>query len=229
MADIVSTSLEMCVKSAKSAVEREKVAIATLTEGLVISGMAMNLAGVSRPASGMEHYISHMIDMRALEFGRPAELHGIQCGIATLTTLKAYEKLSRVTPSREAALSYVRGFDIEAWDEHLRDSLGRAANAIIEGERRERKYDRVRHAERLNVIIERWDDIREIISTLPESHEIEEFMRELGHPTSYSNIGITLDEYKNAFVMAKDVRDKYVLGRLLWDLGLIDEFTAEIE
>ena len=229
VADIVSTSLEMCVKSAKSAVERDKAAIATLTEGLVISGMAMNLAGVSRPASGMEHYVSHMIDMRALEFGRPSELHGIQCGIATLTTLKAYDKLSRVTPSREAALSYVRDFEAEAWNDHLKASLGRAADAIIEGERREGKYDVSRHGDRLCMILERWNDIIDVIRTLPSAYEVEAFMRDIGHPTSYSDIGITQDEYRDAFVMAKDVRDKYVLGRLLWDLGIIDEVAAQIE
>ena len=229
VANIVTASLDMCIKNAKSAVNRDKKAIATLTEGLVISGMAMNLAGVSRPASGMEHYVSHMIDMRALEFGRPAELHGIQCGIATLTTLMAYEKLSQIIPSREAALSYVRDFDAETWNEHLRDSLGRAADAIIEGERREGKYDVSRHKDRLCVILERWNDILDVIRTLPTSNDVCAFMRDIGHPTSYSDIGITPHEYRDAFVMAKDVRDKYVLGRLLWDLGIIDEFAAQIE
>ena len=229
VASIVSASLDMCVKSAKSAVARDKAAIAALTEGLVISGMAMNLAGVSRPASGMEHYISHMIDMRALEFGRPAELHGIQCGIATLTTLRAYERLASVAPNNEEAAEYVAKFDPEAWNEHLRHSLGRAADQIIDGERRERKYDPARHADRLRVIIERWNDVLEIIRTLPSSREIETFMREIGHPTGWRDIGITPDEYADAFVMAKDVRDKYVLGRLLWDLGVIDEFASRIE
>jgi len=229
VASIVSASLDMCVKNARAAVARDKEAIATLTEGLVISGMAMNFAGVSRPASGMEHYISHMIDMRALEFGRPAELHGIQCGIGTLTTLRVYEKLEVVIPNREAALKYVERFDAGAWNIHMGSSLGRAADAIIEGEQRERKYDSARHAERISIIIEHWGDVLDVIRTLPSSYEIESFMRDIGHPTSYCDIGITLDEYRDAFVMAKDVRDKYVLGRLLWDLGVIDSFTAEIE
>ena len=28
-------------------------------------------------------------------------------------------------------------------------------------------------------------------------------------------------QWSEAFLMAKDIRDKYVLGRLLWDLGLL--------
>ena len=27
----------------------------------------------------------------------------------------------------------------------------------------------------------------------------------------------------------KDIRDKYVLSRLVWDLGIIDEFSQEVK
>lgn len=47
---------------------------------MVIAGMAVKYAGLSRPASGMEHYFSHIWDMRALAFDDArADLHGIQC------------------------------------------------------------------------------------------------------------------------------------------------------
>lgn len=49
----------------------------------------------------MEHYISHIIDMRSLAFGTPAEAHGIQCALATLVTVRSYKKLAGITPDRE--------------------------------------------------------------------------------------------------------------------------------
>jgi len=51
-----------------------------LAEGLVLSGIAMSITGNSRPASGAEHLISHGLD----ELLKNRELHGIQCGIATI-------------------------------------------------------------------------------------------------------------------------------------------------
>ncbi len=51
-----------------------------LAEGLIQSGIAMSIAGSSRPASGAEHLISHALD-RLLENPKP---HGIQVGFATL-------------------------------------------------------------------------------------------------------------------------------------------------
>lgn len=55
-----------------------------LSEGLILSGISMTIAGSSRPASGSEHNISHALD-RIL--GTNRKLHGIQVGFATLLTL----------------------------------------------------------------------------------------------------------------------------------------------
>ncbi len=49
---------------------------------LVMSGVAMEVAGSSRPASGSEHLISHAYDSIAAH----PSLHGLQVGVATLAT-----------------------------------------------------------------------------------------------------------------------------------------------
>ena len=67
----------------------------------------MALAGVSRPARGVEHYFSHVWDMRALEFGTKVDLHGIQCAIGTLYATKIYEYLLSIKPNKQTAIKYV--------------------------------------------------------------------------------------------------------------------------
>jgi glycerol-1-phosphate dehydrogenase [NAD(P)+] len=52
--------------------------LTTLAEGLVLSGMAMVVAGTSRPASGACHEISHAIDLR---FPDRRAFHGEQVGL----------------------------------------------------------------------------------------------------------------------------------------------------
>ena len=47
---------------------------------LVMSGVAMEVAGSSRPASGSEHLISHAYDSHR---GATPSLHGLQVGVAT--------------------------------------------------------------------------------------------------------------------------------------------------
>lgn len=219
VADMVRSALDTCVKAGPAAVKGDKNAAAKVCEGLVVSGLAMNYAGISRPASGMEHYISHILDMRSLAFGTPADFHGIQCGVATLVTIRAYEELMRKTPDRAKALAYVVDFDAEAWNNHLRERLGKGAEAIIDGEAKERKYDSTKHAARLERILTHWDELKALAATLPKADDLERYMKSIGHPTTGTELGISDEDMHEAFLMAKDIRDKYVLGRLLWDLG----------
>ncbi|CAM5620031.1 iron-containing alcohol dehydrogenase family protein [Streptomyces xanthochromogenes] len=52
--------------------------LVTLSEGLVMSGIAMSISGDSRPSSGACHEISHAFD---LLFPQRAASHGEQCGL----------------------------------------------------------------------------------------------------------------------------------------------------
>lgn len=52
----------------------------SLANSLLMSGVAMEIAGSSRPASGSEHLISHALDMTA-DNHKP---HGMQVGVATM-------------------------------------------------------------------------------------------------------------------------------------------------
>jgi len=58
--------------------------ISVVSGALVMSGVAMEIAKSSRPASGSEHLISHAYDLLAQN---PA-LHGVQVGFATLLAAK---------------------------------------------------------------------------------------------------------------------------------------------
>lgn len=218
VAEIVNGALKKCREAAKAAVNGDREAVVAVMEGLVISGMTMNYVGNSRPASGMEHYISHIIDMRSLEFGTPADLHGIQAGLGTLLTVRAYEILMKQTPDEESAKKAVQNFNKNEWYAYLREKLGHGAEAIIAGEEREQKYGKEKHAERIRKIIENWEQLRKIVAQLPSSEELQAFMREIGHPVSCKEFGLDDKAIGEAFLMAKDIRDKYVLGRIIWDL-----------
>lgn len=58
---------------------REELFIKEVVDSLIMSGVAMEIAGNSSPASGSEHLISHALDQILAE---PC-LHGIQVGLAT--------------------------------------------------------------------------------------------------------------------------------------------------
>lgn len=221
IARLVRASLKRCVEHAESLLKKDKEAVSAVFEGLVLCGAAMKYAGVSRPASGCEHYMSHVWDMRGAEFGLPVELHGIQCGVATLLMVKKYEKLMCFTPDRQKALDAVNAFDYEKWSNVLREFLGKAAESMIALEEKEQKYNKESHKERLEVILSHWDEILQIIQEeLPSSTELEDLFDKIGAPKTPQEIGVEEAILPLTFEATKDIRDKYVLSRLCWDLGI---------
>ncbi len=224
VAELVREALRRCVDNAAGLLERDERAVEAVFEGLVIGGVAMAYAGVSRPASGVEHYFSHVWDMRAVEFGTPMDLHGIQCGIGTLYAARVYDKLRAVTPDREKAVAYVVAFDFDSYADSLREFIGKGAESMIAAEAKDGKYDTAKHAKRLDMIIENWDEIVKIINTeIPTAAEIERLLNILDAPRSCADFGVPESELAQTFAATKDIRDKYVASRLCFDLGIIDE------
>ncbi len=223
IAALVRSSLKKCVDNADGLLRRDENAVKAVFEGLVIGGVAMKYAGLSRPASGIEHYFSHIWDMRGAEFGADVELHGIQCAVGTLKAIKLYEKIKEIKPDREKALKFAESFDFGEWCKTLREFLGKGAESMIALEEKEKKYDKSAHKERLEKIISCWDGILQIIAEeLPKFKEIEQLLQKIGAPITLDEIGIDADIFPTTFKATKDIRDKYILSRLCWDLGIID-------
>lgn len=224
IASLVRLALRRCVDNAAGLLKRDPVAVEAVFEGLVIGGIAMNYAGLSRPASGVEHYFSHVWDMRGVEYHTPVDFHGIQCAIGTLLAARIYEKIKKITPDRKKALDYAASFNFSAYSEELRAFLGRGAEDMIRLEAKDGKYDVERHAKRLDLIIENFDKILAIVNEeVPSSAEIEAILDLIDAPKSLSDIGLDDSILPISFKATKDIRDKYVLSRLAWDLGIIEE------
>ena len=223
-AELVRGALKKCVDNADALLKRDEEAVKAVFEGLVIGGVAMAYAGVSRPASGVEHYLSHIWDMRGLELGTSVDLHGIQCAIGTLISAKLYEQVKQIKPDREKALKYAKEFNFNKWSDELKAFMGKGADTMLAQEAKEQKYNTEKHKERLEIIIENWDKILEIINEeLPSASEIENLLDKIEAPKTPAEIGIDNELIPMTFKASKDIRYKYVLSHLAWDLGIIDE------
>lgn len=229
VANLVRRSLKKSVESVDGLLKREPDVIVNIMEGLILAGIAMSYAGLSRPASGIEHYFSHIWDMRALNGKNKAELHGIQVAIGTVLSLQIYDMIKQIVPDRNRALSYVDGFEIKKWEEFLLNFLGDNGKVLIELEKKEGKYDRQKHRARLDIIIDSWQEILRIISEeLPETSYIVELLKLIDAPVKAGDIGLSRWEVRDTFIITKDIRDKYIASRLLWDLGMLEEVADSL-
>ncbi len=75
--------LRFAVSNVERLLGREPDAVSALLSGLVQSGLAITLAGSSRPASGCEHHASHFWDLLAARGLREHAPHGLQVGYAS--------------------------------------------------------------------------------------------------------------------------------------------------
>ena len=225
IADMIRSALRACVDNADGLVAGDSDAAGAVFDGLVLAGAGMAYAGCSRPASGVEHYFSHIWDMRALEFGSPSSTHGFQCEVGTLLAAKIYDALRTFTPDREKAIAAFDSFSYDEYKNQLLTLVGRGAETMIRHEERiEHKYDKEKFLARLDRIIEKWDEILEIINAeIPTEEELDSLLLRIGAPRSMADIGIPDDNIGEVFEATRDIRDKYVLSRLIFDLGLTDE------
>ncbi len=112
-------SAKMVIKNANIIRLGNEESVRKAIKGLISSGVAMSIAGSSRPASGAEHLFSHALDAIV---PKPA-LHGEQCGVGTiimaylhgLNWKKIRETLKRVgAPTNAYELEIDPEFIIEA-------------------------------------------------------------------------------------------------------------------
>lgn len=228
IANLIKKAVKDCVDNIDGLLKREEKAITAVFNGLILGGVAMNYAGCSRPASGVEHYISHVFDMRSLEFNEKCSTHGIQCAIGTFYAIGIYSQILNINIDKEKALKKVQEFDYEKYCCFLRKFLGKSAESMISLEKKEGKYDKKKHKQRLNKIIENFQEIKRIIKQeiLPLK-EYEKILDKIDCPKRCRDIGLKNDLIKDTFIATKDIRDKYVLSRLCFDLGVMDEINFD--
>ncbi|MBR5559693.1 MAG: sn-glycerol-1-phosphate dehydrogenase [Oscillospiraceae bacterium] len=100
---LVEKALKKAIDNAAGLAVRDEMAIQYLIEALTLTGVAMGLCGVSRPASGAEHMLSHYWEMYYIAHNRFPEFHGIKVGIATPIICQVFELLADKIPAEAMA------------------------------------------------------------------------------------------------------------------------------
>ena len=94
----ILAAVDQCATHAAAIGEGSSAAVRTLMDALLESGYCMLDFGTSRPASGAEHHYSHDREMKLLQEGRPAILHGAKVGVATILVAGIYDQIRRHEP-----------------------------------------------------------------------------------------------------------------------------------
>jgi glycerol-1-phosphate dehydrogenase [NAD(P)+] len=215
--------------------EGEPSATEALIEGLVMSGLAMQAASSSRPASGAEHQFSHLWEMEGLgenpEDGGPPLSHGFKVAVGTVSIAAFYERVLERDFSRLDVAAAVGAWP--SWEEierRIRDALGGSGvdDAAV-GEARAKYVDADELERRLHLLGERWPDLREQVrQQLLPAEQVRAQLEEADCPTSPGEIGLELDRFKATYRKAQMIRRRYTVLDLANESGVLDECVEEL-
>lgn len=193
----VEESAEDIKKGSISAYEK-------LTYGLLMSGLAMQLLGNSRCASGAEHHISHLIEMQPEGLGVDSEaLHGEKVGVGTLIATKEYHRIKdkiniEWTDYIEEEYDYIKNmFGEKLTDSVVEENENNCAKGITAAK-----------------IREKWEDIRKIIDEIPGYDILKERYDILGAKVTLSDIDVPEEKVDALMEYSPLVRNRLTFMRL---------------
>lgn len=226
--EIIEAGAAMLEGVAAKLPERDRDAVAGLTASLMLSGLAMSVAGSSSPASGGEHLISHFIDMTAIAFDEPHDFHGCQVGVGTVTTAFLYEKLQALDRNDIDVDRLVDA--LLPWEEYeaqLESRFGPLFSAVVKHARDGYpKKEELR--QRLNRLKENWEFLEtKVRRTLRSSTSLKEELLSAQCPVLFQELGVDRDRAFRAITHSKDIRNRYTILHLAWELGLLDQWSEE--
>lgn len=224
---MVRESLEKVVAAIPNVVNREKEAIASIMEGLILTGIAMSYVGNSRPASGSEHHLSHYWEMFFLQRKEPCALHGTKVGIGTIVALRLYELFYQILKEKEMLLENreEQSFDFEEWKTHIKKAYGSAAKEVIALEERIHKNSDEEVQKRYQKLKESKEIIVDRIEQLPKAEQIVELLKKMNAPVTPKEINVDADVVKDSILYAKELRNRYGILQLLFDIGILEELA----
>lgn len=167
--------------------------VCRVMEGLVLSGLAIQLNGNSRPASGAEHHLSHFWEMARINEDIPA-LHGEQVGIASLLLLEYYKKAAErfavpytYSPQTLFSRDLLQPIYRELTDDILAENMPRGEQSCSLA------------AISTDVPQKKADAIRDILASLPEYDRLLAEMKRCGCKTTLAEIDLPeTDAFLNA-------------------------------
>lgn len=228
--DLVQQPLMASLAAPEALAAGDKAASDALSEGLIMSGLAMQAHKSSRPASGAEHQFSHVWEMEGHGVDmQPRRLsHGFKVSVGSVAVCALYEAFLKLDienfdtesavaawRSREAMEAYVRELhpDPRLIDETLKQQMAKWITA-----------DQLR--DRIELLKRSWPELKPRLSNqLLTASEVQVRLRAVGAPAHPSDIELDWERFKQTYRRAGMIRKRYTVLDTLLELGILDDLV----
>ncbi|MBR2616284.1 MAG: iron-containing alcohol dehydrogenase [Clostridia bacterium] len=190
--------------------ERDEATAGKIFEALLKTGVGMSFMKNSRPASGAEHVICHLLECVELQKGIIPNYHGDDVGVATLELLRRYGELAEL-PAITAKKEQVD------WDAVF-DFYGPLAS-----EAKSVNFpDNIIDAVSPEALEAAWPEIRRIIRSVPDYETCRDAMARAGCRLTVSDIGKDEALFRDCVRYSPFMRRRLTLLRMH---EMIEEFV----
>lgn len=204
IAQMTLEATKAVVESASGIIKGKESSFENLMYGLLLSGLAMQMIGNSRPASGAEHHISHIIEMEPIGLAVHSDaLHGEKVGVGTLLTISEYQRLCGCSNIHfKNYEEYDADFLVSIFGEEMSEEiLSENENDVATGITAE-------------LLKNNWEKISVEVNNLPDIKWLESLYFDLDVKSKLTDIGVDENMTKVLLECSPTVRNRLTLMRL---------------
>ena len=196
-------TVRSCIKGVAAGDEE---ACEELMYALILSGLAMQMIGNSRPASCAEHHMSHLWEMEVIN-GPLDALHGEKVSVGTMLAAREYKRIAEAIRDGKCYADPYQGME----EKLIRDTFGK--KGLYEKTIEENTPDPMEmvSADRLNASLYK---IADIIDEIPEVEELDKILKNGGCVRTVQDIGLTEDIIPLTMELSPYVRNRLSFMRV---------------
>ena len=202
IANLTRTAVDELMEMADLVTVNDEKTAGKIFEALLKTGIGMSFAQNSRPASGSEHIISHLLECVELRDGIIPNYHGEDIGVCTLEMLKYYNDLAQLSEI-DAQKENIDWNDIYAFYGNMEDDVRKlnTPNTITD----------LVFPEKLK---NNWSEIVKIIRSVPSYDEIYSAMKKAGCKLTVEDIGKDQNPFNDCIKYSPYMRRRLTLLRM---------------
>ena len=202
VADLAQQALETMRRAADGLAAGEKPDFEAMTMAQMMSGLTMQLLNHSRAASGAEHLMAHLVEMKPPRFEGAHGMHGQCVGVGTYLCAKEYHRIASLpTPKAKPFQPLTRAC--------VDEKFGSLADGIM----KENENDILGTFEPQN-IVDHWAEVKDIIAAIPPAEELAALYDKIGAIYKPEDIGIDPALADDMLSVSAAIRNRLTLIRM---------------
>lgn len=197
---VLQDCLDEMLSDPEGVAKGDKKAIGLVFEGLFLSGIAMQAAKSSRPASCTDHLFSHYLDMTAHRYKGELQSHGFQVAIGTLTMCAFFDEFLKMDLSTLDVEGCVAAWpSLQEEQERARGIFRNFVDPEMGARELTKKYgDREEVRRQLTLVRDNWPALKEKYRAQVYPFEkMQRLFKTVGAPSDPEDIGVTRQMLKD--------------------------------